>query len=287
MDFLSCLSSVELNKTFQEDHLVWLAPHFGSPLIYIEADGFNLTPAERSDVTRQEVLYRAKAGMTMALKLWLKQNPFANPRALLEIMHRVGAEKDLISNMCEKIKTLKVSCDNLKNGCQWKAKLGELEEHLKLCDYAIKECPNRCTGSEGKQVTMLSKEIKIHLSETCPYRDHKCIFCKDVGKHKYITTEHLNYCSRKRVTCPNEGCTSFIQRCNIKSHRSTCRFEKVSCKYLKVGCEEKPQRRNLKEHEENDQLHLRVTTEKVLDLTKKYAILDGKVAAIMERERTS
>ncbi len=41
----------------------------------------------------------------------------------------------------------------------------------------------------------------------------------------------------------------------------------MSCKYAKVGCETTPLRINLSKHEKNDKLHLRVTTEKVLELT--------------------
>ncbi len=42
----------------------------------------------------------------------------------------------------------------------------------------------------------------------------------------------------------------------------------MSCKYAAVGCEEKPLRKDLQKHEKDSQLHLQVTTEKVLELTK-------------------
>ena len=40
----------------------------------------------------------------------------------------------------------------------------------------------------------------------------------------------------------------------------------MSCKYAEVGCEERPLRKDLKSHEEDDQLHLRITTEGFLKL---------------------
>ena len=40
------------------------------------------------------------------------------------------------------------------------------------------------------------------------------------------------------------------------------------CKYADVGCKVRPLRKDLKKHEENYQLHLRVTTETVLELKK-------------------
>ncbi len=46
-----------------------------------------------------------------------------------------------------------------------------------------------------------------------------------------------------------------------------CKYEPVSCKYAKVGCETTPLRINLSKHEKNDKVHLRVTAEKVLELT--------------------
>ncbi len=51
-----------------------------------------------------------------------------------------------------------------------------------------------------------------------------------------------------------------------------CEYEPVSCKYAKVGCETTPLRINLSKHEKNDKLHLRVTAEKVLELTTKSTI---------------
>ena len=45
------------------------------------------------------------------------------------------------------------------------------------------------------------------------------------------------------------------------------------CKYAKVGCEEKPLRKDLMTHEEDDQLHLRITTETVLEQSKKITTL--------------
>ena len=51
----------------------------------------------------------------------------------------------------------------------------------------------------------------------------------------------------------------------------------MPCKYTEVGCEEKPLRKDLKTHEEDDQIHLRITTETVLELTKKNADLEIKL----------
>ena len=51
----------------------------------------------------------------------------------------------------------------------------------------------------------------------------------------------------------------------------------MPCKYARVGCKEKPLRKDLKTHEEDDQIHLRVTAETVLELKKKNADLETKL----------
>ena len=112
------LTDVQLNSNLEEDHLVFLAPHFGSPLIYIEANGFNLIEARKEDV-RRSINTSTAAGMLTALKYWLMQNPFATPRMLLETMLRVGETRiDLFTNLCQVIKSLKVKCNNLGHDCQ-------------------------------------------------------------------------------------------------------------------------------------------------------------------------
>ena len=54
----------------------------------------------------------------------------------------------------------------------------------------------------------------------------------------------------------------------------------MSCKYAAVGCEERPLRKNLKKHEDDDQLHCRIITKKVLDLNAKMAELSSKLLKV-------
>ena len=49
----------------------------------------------------------------------------------------------------------------------------------------------------------------------------------------------------------------------------------MPCKYAEVGCKEKPLRKDLTTHEEDDQLHLRITKETVLELNKKITTLES------------
>ena len=125
----------------------------------------------------------------------------------------------------------------------------------------------------GKTVGVLRKDLQRHLTTSCPRRQHHCPHCKVTGEYQERTTSHLETCPKVKVQCPNDLCRASIFRCEVSTHQSTCDYEPVSCKYAEVGCEERPLRKDLKKHEEDAQLHLQVTTEKVLQLTQLTQVL--------------
>ena len=100
----------------------------------------------------------------------------------------------------------------------------------------------------------LTKPKPFNSRQQCPH-------CEETGEHQEITTSHLETCPKVEVSCPNDQCQVSIPRCELSTHRSTCDYEPVSCKYAEVGCEERPLPRDLKKHEEDDQLYgLQVST---------------------------
>ncbi len=163
------------------------------------------------------------------------------------------------------IRSLKVKCDN--DGCKWTGELGSLDAHLQSCDYALLPCTNKCK-IDNDIAKFLRKDLKDHLTNDCPRRLYKCPHCQETGGHEERITTHLETCPNIKVCCPNPQCPVGILRSNIDNHRSTCNYESICCKYAEVGCEEKPLRKNAKKHEEDVLLHLQVTTDKVLELTK-------------------
>ncbi len=176
------------------------------------------------------------------------------------------------------IDDLRVKCDNLENGCRWVEKLSSLSVHLKTCDYALLPCDNDCTDN-GQTVTFLRKNLSDHLTNHCPRRKYQCRHCNEMGEHHERTSTHLDTCPQLTVLCPNKsrythkgiinlGCKTLIPRCQVPAHISTCEHGFVPCKYAEAGCEEKLRRKHRKEHEENYQFHLKVTTDKVLELTQ-------------------
>ena len=162
----SGLLDVELDKRIEDKHLDFLAPHFGSPMNFVGPQGFGLVAAERADV-RREAQISNKLAMLKALRCWLNQDPLATFRSLLKIvfntkMNITSEKKEIITTLCKTIKTLRVHCNNLDNGCQWTGKLGELKTHLQSCVYALLPCPNKCTfsGTQGEVTKWMVKDIK-------------------------------------------------------------------------------------------------------------------------------
>ncbi len=179
-----------------------------------------------------------------------------------------------------------MKCDNLEDGCKWVGELGSLNAHLNTCDHALLPCENNCTNN-GYVIKIFGKYKQDHLTNHCPRRQYQCPQCRKVGEHQEITGSHLETCPKVRVPCPNSLCTASIVRCELPLHRSICQYESVPCKYAEVGCKEKRRRIDHKEHEENDQIHLRVTTAKVLELTQQLSehrkLLDKKLTTTFEQ----
>ena len=168
------------------------------------------------------------------------------------------------------IKALRVKCGNSSNGCAWVGEMGSLDKHQDTCSHTLLACPNECIDGTTL-VRVLRKDLATHLKKRCPNRSHKCPHCKRTGKHCDITTSHLDTCTKLKVPCPNKGCSAKLSRCReklprceIRKHRKTCPFEEVACKYRKIGCKDKPLRKEMKDHENNDQLHLHIAMETIL-----------------------
>ncbi len=122
---------------------------------------------------------------------------------------------------------------------------------------------------------VLRKDLKDHLANHCPRRQYQCPHCKEEGEQQERTTTHLDTCPQVKIACPNsKSCSGLIPRCEVSVHRSTnCQYEPVPCKYAAVGCMETPLRKDIEQHESDNQLHLSTTINQVLKLTEKNANL--------------
>ena len=170
------------------------------------------------------------------------------------------------------VKSLKVKCE--QDDCPWQGELRSLMEHLDGCEYTFVPCPNECDVEY-----LAKKDLELHLKSECLRREYECPYCEEEGEYEEMTTTHLEECDEFEIECPNLGCEGMIPRWKLHTHRSTCDSQPVSCKYTKVGCEERPLRKDLKKHEEDSQLHLQMTMDRVLELNAKVAKLDLQLCA--------
>ena len=168
--------------------------------------------------------------------------------------HNITGERDILS--------LTTLCDNTSDGCEWFGALRSLDEHLACCGFTRLPCPNKCQH-EGNRVQLFRKDFEKHTKQECPRRPYECPHCQEAGEYQERTTEHLNVCPMKEVSCPKLGCRTRIARCNLSKHRKECMFEIVPCKYAIIGCKTKVLRKNLAEHEGDTQQHLQLAVDTV------------------------
>ena len=92
----------------------------------------------------------------------------------------------------------------------------------------------------------------------------------NISIHTFINSIGVQQIQSLGVECDNlkNDCGWTGELGDMDIHRCECEYESVSCKYADVGCKVQPLRKDLLKHEEDVQLHLQVTTEKVLELTK-------------------
>ena len=71
------------------------------------------------------------------------------------------------------------------------------------------------------------------------------------------------------IECSNAPhCKTAFPRETKHAHLSTCQYQEVACKYSEFGCEKMPFRKDLQEHENDDNTHLRIAMTTVLSLRK-------------------
>ena len=147
-----------------------------------------------------------------------------------------------------------VYCTHRGDGCGWKGKLTELEDHVNP------------TASPGK---------KAVLNDGCQFKKVECYFCKElfyrsiVKEHErmckqeimctYCKThtdtaikmeQHYEECPMYPVSCPND-CGAKPFRKNLPKHvDDNCPLTLVDCKFSILGCEVKIARKDRSEHED-------------------------------------
>ena len=186
------------------------------------------------------------------------------------------------------IKSLHTTCDNSTNGCEWFGELGAIDKHLSDCGYVRLPCPNECGDGDTTCISddifhILRKDLEVHVSEECPRREYECPHCLDIGEYHEMTTTHLEECDYIEIPCPNEGCYERVERRLIINHcTNSCEFEIVPCQYITIGCERLMIRKDIEEHENDDQYHLQYTIDAVCEQKVTVRNVDCSVMELYE-----
>ena len=164
--------------------------------------------------------------------------------------------------------------------------LRSLEDHLENCGFILQPCPNWCshiTEDESEIVVLYSKDIQKHLEEECPRRSYSCPYCEEVGEYEHITTDHYHECPKVEIECSNvPDCDKRFLRESKSDHISVCPFEKVPCRYKAVGCEEWLLRKELKQHENNNDAHLHLSMKMIVSLNTEIVHLKTELQEALE-----
>ena len=161
------------------------------------------------------------------------------------------------------ISALQVRCANSERGCQWTGTVGTLDDHIASCQFALVPCPNKCEEDKGAgELLLIRKHLDQHLKTKCPKRAYECPHCGEKGTFVSITEDHDQVCEKKIVACPNKrsGCSLSMERGKTQEHVSSdCEYIEVACVYESLGCGVRMLRKDIIEHQENedkDHLHL-------------------------------
>ena len=183
----------------------------------------------------------------------------------------------------QEVKALRVKCHHFADGCMWIGALGSLDQHLRQCDYAHVPCPNGCVLNQ-QTVHVCNKDLENHLANECSRRQYVCLHCSESGVYVERTTVHLETCLKVTVQCPHPECGETIPRSELEQHKMECEYEIATCKFAPFGCTVTLAKKHMKAHEEDDNLHLQSTQDKVLALVQQINEQDKRYNAQLKRQ---
>ncbi|CAI8037811.1 TNF receptor-associated factor 4, partial [Geodia barretti] len=160
------------------------------------------------------------------------------------------------------LKAQEVWCSHKKDGCKWRGKLGEYEQHLNSnpsqenqltgCQFVEIECGNGC--GEWFQ----RRNIASHQKGVCPKRPYSCEHCHEYESNfEDVTKNHYPQCVKYPVTCPNKCRDAPFERQNVNNHvKDECPLTEVDCPLHYAGCEVRLPRKDMPEHMTDTVTHL-------------------------------
>ena len=174
-------------------------------------------------------------------------------------------------------------------GCEWKRKLGKLEEHLNRdpspenqlngCQFVAVECTHEC-GAWFQR-----RHVATHETQSCKKRPYSCDYCRDYhSTFEDMTEVHYPQCGKYPVACPNDRDEHMIKRQKLESHlKEQCPLVLVDCPFSFTGCETQMPPKTCAEHTIESITHLTLLATTTQTLLKENQELQQKV----EREDES
>ena len=191
------------------------------------------------------------------------------------------------------LKSCDVWCSKKKDGCKWRGKLGEFEQHLNRnpspgnqldgCQFVEVECKHECGGWFQRHY------IATHQDQKCLERPYSCEHCNEyVSTFEEVTDIHYAECPKYPVTCPNECQHDPFEQQEIEDHlEDDCPLTKVSCPLHYAGCEVELPRKDMPEHMKDTVTHLTLLASVTLSLVKENQELKEKQRATEEKQRVT
>ena len=183
-----------------------------------------------------------------------KPCPLCNKPGIIFLRHH-GSERYL--------KAQEVWCSQKKNGCDWRGKLGEYEQHLNLnppspenqligCQFVEVECERGC----GER--FLRRHITSHQNLECRKRPYSCEYCHDYHSNfQDVTGLHYSQCTQYPVPCPNRCQETAMKRQELQKHiEEECPLTEVNCPLHFAGCGVRLPRKDMPEHLKDTVTHL-------------------------------
>ena len=160
------------------------------------------------------------------------------------------------------LRDFEVLCVFKKNGCDWRGKLGEYEQHLNQnpspenqltgCQFVEVECEHGC-GERFQRRHVIS-----HQNKQCRMRPYSCEYCSDCDStFEDVTVTHYPECKKYPVSCPNGCQDNPFERQELETHlNEECSLTEVNCPLHYAGCEVRLPRKDMPEHMKDTVTHL-------------------------------
>ena len=159
------------------------------------------------------------------------------------------------------LKEREVWCSHNKDGCEWRGKLGEYEQHLNEdpspenqltgCQFVEVGCVHGC-GERFQR-----RHIAFHQDEECPERPYSCEYCHEYeSTFEDVTQDHYFDCEMYPVTCPNKCRGDIFKRQDMEKHVNECPLTEIHCPLHYAGCKERLPRKDMPDHMSDTVTHM-------------------------------